>query len=513
MAMALTSIPTKNTPLPSTSNFNFSRIPPEAWKEVLNRVDDPQTFHNCYNTCEVFRDLLNIDRTSRLFPLVLPHIHDYLSEKDIINSRRVCKRWKTGIENHLPLNIPWKNVNPDDFIINPVKERWVFPLTNTFYKVSQITQFLTEMENCSGNPFPTRSLLFYHLLHPEPNANGAQLEVQDRDELFHAFRSLLHKFGNEVWSFVFITDTDNPELLPLHAWVQQMLKLLPNLKKLRLDNVGDELHGLKIWDEGWDWFQHLKPLPLHLISLHIGQFYSSRVAGSILNAVGGQLEYLGIEGTVIEEEKYFGTPTHPWFIREMPNLNELKITNLNFSRGMSNEISLLKRLARCRLPNLEKLSYAPKRHAREGQIPFRAVLLLMNQFATTLVELHVPFQLRRMVQNEDFEEEDDPEVMALLGVPSTKLKILDISYSMVDHPILESVLNKCVVLEKVRLQKFQMVRSRDLRGVNRNFVLRNEVRQTIEKLNGLVKSTKFKSIELWNKSPERKLYTWRRPLI
>ncbi|ODM87984.1 hypothetical protein Ocin01_18699 [Orchesella cincta] len=322
---------------PPTNDYDYSEVPPEVWKEILHKIEDPLTFQNCSKVSSEFCEILRPERTSQLFSLVLPFINDQLSLKDLLSCRQACKRWKNGVDNHLPLDPSWK---------------------------------------IRRNPFPTRTVLLYNLATPDANRNGVRLEVQDTEELFTAFRSLLRKFGDQIHTFVFVTDHNDH----LQACIQQIIKLLPNLKKLRLEVLNNDPWGLQVFNEGWDWFKHLNS---SLISLHVGPFYSSKVTGSILEAIGSQLEYLGCEATTIQELIYFGSPTHPWFIREIPNLRELNITRIDMSRS-DNELLILQRLARLRLPKLERLFYNADQNAMQGEISLKTVLQLINQFAPTL---------------------------------------------------------------------------------------------------------------------------------
>ncbi|CAL8117143.1 unnamed protein product [Orchesella dallaii] len=490
----------------NASTFDPSKVPPELWREILHHIEDPYTFQNSRKACKSWSDLLLKDRVAQLFALVLPHVSDYLSKKDIFNCRQVSWRWQKGVEDYLPLSPTWKKKDCR-FYINPIKERWVSPLGNTFYKVSHINEFLTEMETTSSNPFPTRTVIFYCLRHSGTfRVNGIRLQVQNIEELFTSFISLLRKFGSEIWNFVYITDTGDYEHHTHDAWMQEIFKLLPNLRKLRLEAIGEEpCWGANVFKDGWYWFKYLDPIPPHLVSLHVGPFYSTKLVSSILEGVWAQLQYLECEAKVVEDEQYFDTSI---MLRELPNLRHLNLTRKDFM-GHEKELKLLERLTRCRIPKLEVFKYDADQHTDEWKIPLKKILQVINLFAPTLVELDLPFGFERMVQPqlENFEEE---EMTALLAVSFPKLKTLGIAYSMVDHPILERVLNKFGNLEKVRLREFQADRM-DLRDVTGEYILTTWVLEKFMLLNRMISSTDFRMVELWNRLDQRRIYIWRKP--
>lgn len=149
----------------------------------------------------------------------------YLGKKDILNCRRVCKRWRSAVDDFLENHPCHSPATPDAAQIGESdiqRDSVYFPLVSKqlyqirFIEPEQMSKFRVEMESFPRNPLVGRSVSFYS---------------RDPDEwMMHALH-FLSAFGRHIWYFSFES---------LHAplrfiqWLRQCLQLLPNLRRLHI---------------------------------------------------------------------------------------------------------------------------------------------------------------------------------------------------------------------------------------------------------------------------------------
>lgn len=67
------------------------------WSYVLAKVEDPNQLLSCWRTCSLWNSVLR-NVFSQLVPVVLPQLSRYLSQKELLQCRLVCKKWKDGVD-------------------------------------------------------------------------------------------------------------------------------------------------------------------------------------------------------------------------------------------------------------------------------------------------------------------------------------------------------------------------------------------------------------------------------
>ncbi|CAL8092354.1 unnamed protein product [Orchesella dallaii] len=163
---------------------------------------------------------------------VFPFLTKYLEPKDILASRLVCKSLKQGVEQFLQDHPVYTDVGfqfpSEDFITKDVALLFQY-FSYDFYvdEMEDLETFFGKVCKVKGNPFLSRRVTYREI-------SGCGYDHEETEKFRCLFKSLLKKFGSQIWHCVLALKFDDTTPEDMYQLARSYLKLMPNLKSLSM---------------------------------------------------------------------------------------------------------------------------------------------------------------------------------------------------------------------------------------------------------------------------------------
>ncbi|CAL8139366.1 unnamed protein product [Orchesella dallaii] len=196
-------------------------LPMEMWGKIFDHLfkSSPWDLVSCSKVCREWSDLLESRHSAYLMAGVIYLIPKLLDPQEILKCRLVCHSWNIAINDFIS-----SSEDHIDYTIN---------FENSSASITKITSIMASTSVPSGgsiNPFFGRKITVTNFIGNRRYNRGFQT----------AFKSLLARFGSEIWCFEFMQVhrriARNPirddQPLLTYKLLRSYLEYLPNLKKL-----------------------------------------------------------------------------------------------------------------------------------------------------------------------------------------------------------------------------------------------------------------------------------------
>ncbi|ODM90406.1 hypothetical protein Ocin01_16274 [Orchesella cincta] len=359
----------------------FPVLVPEVWCHIFEMLPRKDLV-SVLNTKMQWNELLSSKKTKILFPLVLPHVVEYLERTDFLSCRLINKASKKAVDEVLQKT--WssseetfkvhfeENFHRDDFRVEVEEISELYDFSET----EQVNDFKTALNltnDSSQNPFILRGII-----------SDIDCEASDPvtrsiyDDDLRSVQTFLSQFGHHIWRLdCSLNSTTTPRLLKYG--VLKMYYLLMYLPNLRVLKISSDFHSGQRSDGRLTQFPELN----QLVHLDVSEMNAEMMATQFM------LHYREQLTTFICSGRWFETMELDTLKCFLPNLTRLRVEQLY--------VNTLPKLSEVDWP-VEFLQIDDPDASEQVQI--KLLLRTIGNFRETLTQLELYVDLEKVTPPE-----------------------------------------------------------------------------------------------------------------